>query len=161
MATYKAEPPTTPPHLNDLIRIDKQLASLKALNLARPQSGWIRTIRTALRMNQAELAAILQINQKSLHALEISEAQKKIRLESLEKVADALDCDLVYALVPRDTLHNHYRNRALHIIESQLADVENTMELENQAMKFSKEYLEKQVEELIDGDFVHWKTYLY
>lgn len=161
MATDKADPPTPPAHLIDLIRIDEQLAPLKALNLARPQSGWIRTIRTALRMTQAELAAILQINQKSLHALEISEAQKKIRLESLEKVADALGCDLVYALVPRDTLHNHYRNRARHIIESQLADVENTMALENQAMKFRKEYVEKQIDELIAGDFVHWKTYLY
>ena len=131
MAIDKADPPTTPPappaHLNDLNRIDEQLAPLKALNLARPQSGWIRTIRTALRMTQAELAAILQINQKSLHAL-----------------------------VPRDTLHNHYRNCARHIIDSQLADVENTMELENQAMKFSEEYLEKQVDELINGDFVHW-----
>ena len=156
MATYKAEPPTTPPHLNDLIRIDKQLAPLKALNLARPQSGWIRTIRTALRMTQAELAAILQINQKSLHALEISEAQKKIRLESLEKVADALDCDLVYALVPRDTLHNHYRNRARLIIESQLADVENTMALENQAMKLGKEYIEKQTVKLVARDHVTW-----
>lgn len=109
-------------------------------------------------MTQAELAAILQMNQKSLHALEISEAQKKIRLESLEKVADALDCDLVYALVPRVTLHNHYRNRARHIIESQLADVENTMALENQAVKFSEEYLEKKVYELIDGDLVHWRV---
>lgn len=156
MATDKADPPTPPAHLNDLIRFDDQLAPLKALNLARPQSGWIRTIRTALRMTQAELAAILQINQKSLHALEISEAQKKIRLESLEKVAEALDCDLVYALVPRDTLHNHYRNRARHIIELQLADIENTMELENQAMKFSEEFIERQIDEVIAGDFVHW-----
>lgn len=160
MATDKADPPTPPAHLNDIIRIDKQLAPLKTLNLVCPQSGWIRTIRTALRMTQAELAAILQINQKSLHALEISEAQKKIRLESLEKVADALDCDLVYALVPRDTLHNHYRNRARHIIESQLADVESTMALENQAMKFSEDYLEKQTEELINVDSVKWGRYV-
>ena len=109
-------------------------------------------------MTQAELAAILQINQKSLHALEISEAQKKIRLESLEKVADALDCDLVYALVPRDTLHSHYRGRARKIMTARIRSIENTMELENQAMKFSQDYIEKQTDELIAGDFVHWRS---
>ena len=144
-------------HLNAQLHIDEQLAPLKALNLARPQSGWIRTIRTALRMTQAELAAILQINQKSLHALEISEAQKKIRLESLEKVADALDCDLVYALVPRDTLLGHYRGRARTIVTGRIRSIENTMELENQAMKFSRDYLEEQTDKLIAGDFVHWR----
>ena len=159
MAKYQRHNPAPPPeHLKAQLHIDEQLAPLKALNLARPQSGWIRTIRTALRMTQAELAAILQINQKSLHALEISEAQKKIRLESLEKVADALDCDLVYALVPRDTLHNHYRNSARHIIASQLADVESTMGLENQAVNFSQEYVEKQIKELIDCNFMHWRV---
>lgn len=157
MATNTPAPP--PEHLKAQLHIDEQLAPLKALNLARPQSGWIRTIRTALRMTQAELAAILQINQKSLHALEISEAQKKIRLESLEKVADALDCDLVYALVPRDTLHSHYRDRARTIITEQIKSIENMMELENQTMKFSQDYIEKQTDELMAGDFVCWKGF--
>ena len=49
-------------HLKAQLHIDERLAPLKALNLTRPQSGWIRTIRTALRMTQVELAAILQIN---------------------------------------------------------------------------------------------------
>ena len=106
-------------------------------------------------MTQAELAAVLQINQKSLHALEISEAQKKIRLESLEKVADALDCDLVYALVPRDTLHSHYRNRARTIVTAIFDSVENSMELENQAVKRNHTHLEKMIENLIKEDRVN------
>ena len=157
MATHQTNHPAPPlEHLKAQLHIDERLAPLEALNLARPQSGWIRTIRTALRMTQAELAAILQINQKSLHALEISEAQTKIRLESLEKVADALDCDLVYALVPRDTLHSHYRNRARKIMSARTRSIENTMELENQAMKFSQNYIEEQTDKLIARDFVHW-----
>jgi predicted DNA-binding mobile mystery protein A len=108
--------------------------------------GWIRTIRIALRMTQAEFAAILQINQRSPHVLDISEVQKKIRLKSLKKVADALNCDLVYALVPRDTLHSHYRNRARKIMTARIRSIENTMELENQAMKFSQDYIENQID---------------
>lgn len=143
--------------MQDQLRIDKQLAQLKALNLARPQSGWIRAIRTALRMTQAELAALLQINQKSLHALEISEAQKKIRLESLEKVAEALDCDLIYALVPRNSLEGHYRNRARALTIAQLKSIEETMALEDQSMKFSEAKIEKQINNLIQNNKVSWQ----
>jgi predicted DNA-binding mobile mystery protein A len=149
--------PNHPPHLHALLATDKELAPIKALNITTPPKGWIRAIRTALRMSQAELATLLTINQKSLHALEASEAKKTIRLDSLEKVADALDCDLVYALVPRDSLQNHYRNRARKILAARTRSVENTMELENQVMKLSQDYIEKQTGELIAGDYVHWR----
>lgn len=110
-------------------------------------------------MSQAELAALLSINQKSLHALEASEAKKTIRLDSLEKVADALDCDLVYALVPRDSLENHYRDRARQIIEEQIAGVENSMALENQAVKVKQENIDKFVKQLIVEDRVNWRRF--
>ena len=109
-------------------------------------------------MTQAELAALLHFNLKSLHALEISEANKKIHLESLEKVADALGCELVYALVPRDSLQSHYRNRAREMATELIASVENTMNLEGQSVNFSEDYLEKLIDELIAGDFVHWSN---
>jgi hypothetical protein len=41
-----------------------------------------------------------------------------------------------------------------------IRSVENTMELENQAMKFSQDYIEKQIDELIAGDYVHWRKNL-
>jgi predicted DNA-binding mobile mystery protein A len=156
MATHR-EAPIEPPHLNSLLTTDKELAPIKALNITTPPAGWIRVIRTALRMSQAELATLLSINQKSLHTLEASEAKKTIRLDSLEKVADALDCDLVYALVPRDSLENHYRDRAHSIASAQLAGIANTMALENQPVKITEEKVEKLTKELISGDFVQWK----
>jgi predicted DNA-binding mobile mystery protein A len=135
---------------------DKELAPIKALNITTPPAGWIRTIRTTLRMSQAELAALLSINQKSLHALESSEAKKTIRLDSLEKVADALDCDLVYALVPRDSLENHYRDRAHSIASTQLAGVANTMALENQVVTIPKKKIEALATNLINKDVIKW-----
>ena len=148
--------PNHPPHLNALIATDKELAPIKALTPTQPATGWIRTIRIALRMSQAELAALLKINQKSLHTLEASEVKKTIRLESLEKVADALDCDLVYALVPRDSLENHYRARAHSIASAQLAHVANTMALEGQPVPVTEQKVDKLVEALVAGDFVNW-----
>ena len=121
-------------YIEDQILLDEKTSALKAIKLPQPPTGWIRTIRTALRMSQAELATILQMNQKSLHALETSEANSKIRLESLEKVANALDCDLVYAFVPRQSFEGRYRDRAHTIAEARIKRVANSMELENQAV---------------------------
>ena len=149
--------PNQLPHLHALLATDKELAPIKALNIITPPAGWIRAIRIAVRMSQAELAALLLINQKSLHSLEASEAKKTIRLDSLEKVADALDCDLVYALVPRDSLENHYRDRAHSIAAAQLAGVANTMALENQPVRITEEKVDKLTKELISGDFVRWE----
>lgn len=145
-------------YIEDQILLDEKTAALKAIKLPHPRTGWIRTIRTALRMSQAELATLLQMNQKSLHALEASEANSKIRLESLEKVANALDCDLVYAFVPRQSFHDRYVDRAHAIAAAQLASVENTMQLENQSMKFSAKKIDALANELIATDNVHWSV---
>lgn len=143
-------------YLEDQKLLDEKTAALKVIKLPLPGIGWIRTIRTSLRMSQVELATILQMNQKSLHQLETSEANKKIRLESLEKVANALDCELVYALVPRRALQDRYRDRAHTIATAQLANVANTMELENQGVKISKKMVDDLTDDLIRNDKVHW-----
>ena len=145
-------------YIEDQILLDEKTSALKAIKLSQPRTGWIRTIRTALRMSQAELATILQMNQKSLHALETSEANLKIRLESLEKVANALDCDLVYTFVPRQTLHDRYTDRAHVIAAALLASVENTMQLENQSVTFTKKKVDALANELIATDNVHWSV---
>jgi predicted DNA-binding mobile mystery protein A len=144
--------------IEDQILIDEKAASLKAVKFPQPRAGWIRTIRTALRMSQAELATLLQMNQKSLHQLETSEANMKIRLESLEKVANALDCELVYAFVPRKSLHERYQERAHEIASAQLKGVGHTMALENQAVKFSRKKVDALAARLIANDTVHWSV---
>mgnify|MGYP000614970285 CR=1 FL=1 len=146
-------------YIEDQILLDEKTSALKAIKLPQPRTGWIRTIRTALRMSQAELATILQMNQKSLHALETSEANSKIRLESLEKVANALDCDLVYAFVPRQSLHDRYTDRAHVIAAAQLASVENTMQLENQSVTFAKKKVDALAKQGTGIVFMHYAVH--
>ena len=67
----------------------------------RPAIGWLRTIREALGMSTVVLARRLGMSPQGLRDLERSEADEGIRMNSLRKVADALDCDLVYDLIPR------------------------------------------------------------
>ena len=71
-----------------------------------PVRGWIKALREALGMSTAQLAKRLGIKQPSLVALEQSEAKGTIELATLRRVAEALDCTLVYALVPKQTAGN-------------------------------------------------------
>jgi transcriptional regulator with XRE-family HTH domain len=52
------------------------------------------------------------VKQPSVVALEQSEAKGTIELATLRRVAEALDCTLVYALVPNRPLEQTVRDRA-------------------------------------------------
>jgi hypothetical protein len=50
----------------------------------------------------------------------------------LQRAADALGCDLVYALVPRQPLEQIVAGRARDVSQDELARVDHTMTLEAQ-----------------------------
>lgn len=99
----------------------------------RPSIGWIQTIRTALGMTTSQLAARMGVTQSTLAELEQSEAAGKITLHSLLRAADAMDCDLQYVLVPRNSLKKRVENQAEAIARQRVSRVFHTMRLENQA----------------------------
>jgi len=97
--------------------IQRQIAEkLNTINDAKPlfygTSSWIKYIRQALNMTSAQLAKRMNIANSSLHQLERQEAQDKISLQSLKRAAEALDCELIYAIVPRDTLESTINEQA-------------------------------------------------
>src|SRR5216683_882120 len=74
--------------------------------LKRPRLGWIRAIREALGMSAPQLARRARIKAaQSIKDMQKDEVDGTIRLQTLEKIANALECDLVYALVPRKPIH--------------------------------------------------------
>jgi predicted DNA-binding mobile mystery protein A len=118
--------------------------------LARPPHGWIRAIREALGMSAAVLAARLGITAGAVTRLEQSEAADRIQLDTLRRAADALGCDLVYLLVPRRPLDVVVRDRARELARRQIAAVEQTMRLEDQATGMTSEMEERFVEQLLE-----------
>lgn len=83
-------------------------------------------------MTTAQLATRLRVKQPSVVALEQSEAKGSIELATLRRVAEALDCTLVYALVPRKPLEASLRDRARTFARRRLEPVEHSMLLEDQ-----------------------------
>jgi predicted DNA-binding mobile mystery protein A len=114
---------------------------------AAPVRGWIKAIREALGMSTAQLAKRLGIKQPSLVELEKSEAKGTIELATLRRVAEALDCTLVYMLVPNKPLESTIRERGRAFAQKRREPVEHTMMLEDQ--KVPAKNVEARLDEIV------------
>jgi predicted DNA-binding mobile mystery protein A len=112
-----------------------------------PVRGWTKAIRAALGMTTVQLAKRLGVKQPSVVALEQSEANGTIELATLRRVAEALDCTLVYALVPNKPLEAMVRERARLFSRRRRGPVEHSMLLEDQAVKGKDS--EKRLDEIV------------
>ncbi len=129
-------------------RLDQRLAQLGSAEPYRtPSRGWIRAIREALGMSTAQLAKRLGVRQPSVVGLERSEEKGTIEVATLRRVAEALDCTLVYALVPNQPLETTVRARALSLLRRRRQPIEHSMLLEDQDV--AKPISDRQVEDMI------------
>ncbi|MCW9057895.1 MAG: mobile mystery protein A [Gammaproteobacteria bacterium] len=134
-------------------QLDKRLNSWRELhNQVRPPRGWIKAIREALGMTAAQLAERLGVSQPRVFTMEKAEATGAITLDSLERAANALDCQLVYALVPRKPLDQLVRERAEIKAKQRLKSASHTMVLEAQGVDAAdeREQFEHLVRQLIE-----------
>ena len=108
--------------------LDERFKNLEPVSrYASPARGWIKAVREALGMTTAQLAKRLAIKQPSVVALEQSEAKGAIELATLRRVAAALDCTVIYALVPNKPLEAIVRDRARTFARRRRGPVEHSM----------------------------------
>lgn len=130
------------------------LANWQGVRLSsRPQGGWVHAIRDALGMTASALARRLGMSHAGVRKLEKAEAAGVITLASLRKLAHALDCELQYALVPRTSLEQTLKNRAIQVARERLRPVSHSMSLEGQSVdgSLSEVQLELLAKEILDG----------
>ncbi len=114
--------------------LDSQFAKIGPTeHFEQPPAGWIRTIRQALGMSQAELGDRLAITQSALGQLEVREADGSATLSTMARVADQLDCDFVYAVVPRGdrTLEQVVRDKAQAVAYAEVAPLVEAQHLDD------------------------------
>ncbi|MEI6701730.1 MAG: mobile mystery protein A [Actinomycetota bacterium] len=132
-------------------RLDQRLAGLDLGE--RPPRGWIRAIRQALGMTTGELSQRMGITQSRISQLERSEELGSIRLDTLERAARALNCQVHYVFVPNEPLEEMVRRQAVLRARAEVDVVWHTMALEDQAP--GPAVAEAQVDELakqfVDG----------
>lgn len=124
---------------------------------AAPRSGWVRAIRDALGMSGAALAERIGVTEPAVFALERTERQGTVRLDTLRRAAEAMDCTLVYALIPKRHLERTVREQAERVVDRQLRRVHQTMALEDQAVAMPDEVREDFIEQVVGGRGL-WST---
>jgi predicted DNA-binding mobile mystery protein A len=112
----------------------------------RPPVGWVRAIREALGMSAAVLAKRLEITPSGFRKLEQAEAADAITLATLRRMAEALDCDLQYALVPRRPLRTMRFQQALKLAQEWQQRADRTMALEAQTIQESSATAQQRLE---------------
>ncbi len=110
-------------------------------------------IREALGMSAADLGARMGVSETSVLSLEANERDDRAQLGTLRRAAAALDCELVYVLVPRAPLGTLATERAVKLARTALAGVEHHMALEGQEVDAAatRRQLAEYAEQLLDS----------
>lgn len=131
-------------------QLDESLAQFRALrDRPSPPDGWLRSIRQALGMSLRQVAERAGLSVTSVQSAELNEMKGSIQLDSLRKLADVLECDLVYALVPRTSLAATLERQAMERAERIVGRVSDSMDLEAQGVPEPER--QRQVNELAEA----------
>jgi predicted DNA-binding mobile mystery protein A len=123
---------------------------LGAKDSPRPQRGWIHAIREATGIPLRKLSQRLHKSLSLIISLERSEAEYRITLGSLRDAADALGCQLVYALVPKNGSMQELAEERVHRdVAENVRAVEHSMALEDQAVGGVRKKIEEETQRIL------------
>lgn len=118
--------------------LDARIPALRPAqtSASKPARGWLRAVRSVLGFSQEQVAKKIAMTRQSYAGLEAAEQRGAISLNSLQRAAEAMDCELVYFIVPRETVARTYSELAqIHDpMFKHLQASEHSMALENQAV---------------------------
>ena len=128
--------------------LERRLAPLRARVMIPPSRGWLRAIRESLGMTTRQLAARMHVGASRIPAIEKAEITGATTLKTMRQAATAMNCTFVYAFVPIKPLEDIVRERAIKKAQHDVARIDHTMRLENQAL--SRSDLEAEQQRAID-----------
>lgn len=127
--------------------LDKKFSRFPSYQeMQRPHKGWVKAIREALGMSAKQLANRMNVSQPRVTTIEKAELEDSLTISSLRSTAEAMDCALVYAFVPRNSLQDTVVKQARLKARKIIGRVDHTMSLEDQSL--DNEQLTEQIEEL-------------
>jgi predicted DNA-binding mobile mystery protein A len=134
-----------------LNQIDRSLEPFVGLHtVSRPQRGWLRAVREALGITIREVSRKMRKTPQTVASFEKSEAADRITLQTLRHYAEALDCQLVYAIVPKNaSLNQLAETRVRAKAEKDVRSVAHTMALEDQATSGIEDKIERETKRML------------
>ncbi|OFZ83433.1 MAG: hypothetical protein A2583_09915 [Bdellovibrionales bacterium RIFOXYD1_FULL_53_11] len=98
-------------------------------------TGWIRYMRQSLGMTMKILANRTGLSIPTIAQAEKGEIAGRITIGTLEAMAKGMNCDFVYAFVPKTNIDKMIKNEALTKAKRILSNADTHMTLENQRVK--------------------------
>jgi predicted DNA-binding mobile mystery protein A len=130
-------------------QLERRLAPLREMALVAPPKGWIKAIRESLGMTARQLAARMGVGPSRIPVIEEAEVTGSTTLKTLRQAATGMNCAFVYAFVPIEPLDDMLRKRAMQKARKDVARLDHTMRLENQALL--KSDLDAEQQRTIEG----------
>jgi predicted DNA-binding mobile mystery protein A len=129
-----------------LSQLDRNLSPARSLP-PRPSGGWIAAVREALGLSLADVGQLVRVPRQNVQKFERGEASDRITLATLRRVAEAMGCELVYALVPKsgsfaELAEQPTREQAARDVKSVL----HTMALEDQKPENASQLIEDEAQ---------------
>lgn len=114
-----------------LEQIDRRLKKIQAVSSSmKIRPGWLAFMRTALCMPLHILASRAKLTPPTVKKMEDREASGRITLASVNKLAAAMDCEFVYAIIPKTDVKHFLeiksKEKAISLIKA--ADIHMTLE---------------------------------
>lgn len=139
-------------------QVSKKLESLRAYSQGTEGvRSWVSYIRNALGMTMSDLAERVGLSQQTVSQAEKGEELGKITISQLKKMAEGLNCELVYSFVPKKPLHKILLDQAILKAKENLNWAKNQMELEGQSVEESKKRFDRAVEKELYSKYL-WRS---
>lgn len=130
-----------------LRQLDERLEKVRDLSeLGAPPDGWIRVLRQALGMTTEQLAARMKVTRQAVLQLEAAERNRSATWTSLRKAAEAMDCEVAYAVVPRGSLRQVLLRQGRKQAERHVGRIAHSMKLDSHLIGPAEQ--QRQVDEL-------------
>ena len=135
-------------------QVDNLLKSMTPeRNVKRPKKGWLQLLRSTLGMSTRALGERCGLSQSRISLIEKGEIDGTLTLNTLEKVAEGLNCELVYFLQPKqgqtlEELREHQAEKKAKYL-TQYTEIHMSLEQQPTSSAFQKSTQDKLKSELL------------
>ena len=132
----------------EMKQIERRLIKLReVMTETRIRTGWVSYIRGAMSMSLAVLAKFSKLSTTTVYQIEQREKDGKVTLATMQKMAAAMDCEFVYAIVPKEELSTLLKKKAILKATRLIKKADVHMTLEDQRVK---EAIENRIEQVAE-----------
>ena len=114
-------------------QIERRLKNLRSIAKdTNVRTGWIGYMRQAMCMTLRTLAKSTGLSPATVQQIEKREKAGRVTIETMQKIAAAMECDFVYAFIPKQELADFLKKKATAKATRIIREADVHMTLEDQ-----------------------------